>query len=84
MGLLDGLLKTQGDPMKAANADVLASYESRVKKINDLEDEIEKLSDDELRQEVFLPTRMADLSFLTCPRSVGYIVGILLFVICGL
>ena len=50
MGLLDDLLKSKGDPVKAANADVLMSYESRVKKINDLEDEIEGMTDDQLRQ----------------------------------
>lgn len=49
MGLLDGLLKSGGDPAVARNADVLTSYESRVKKINDLEDETEALSDDDLR-----------------------------------
>lgn len=50
MGLLDGLLQSKGDPVKAANADVLLSYESRVKKINDLEDEMEGMTDDQLRQ----------------------------------
>lgn len=50
MGLLDGLLKTPGDPAKNANADTLTSYEPRIKKINDLEAAIEDLSDEELRQ----------------------------------
>ena len=49
MGLLDGLKKSGGDVAKSRTADVLTTYESRVKQINDLEDDIEKLSDDELR-----------------------------------
>lgn len=50
MGLLDGLVKPQGDPVRNANADLLTSYEARVKRINDIEESIEELSDDELRQ----------------------------------
>ena len=50
MGLLEDLLQSKGDPVKAANADVLLSYESRVKKINDLEDEMEGMTDDQLRR----------------------------------
>lgn len=49
MGLLDGLIQSRGDPVKAANADVLTSYESRVKAINDFEQTIEDFTDDELR-----------------------------------
>lgn len=50
MGLLDDLLTSKTDPVSAANADVLVSYETRIKNINALEDTIEDLSDDELRQ----------------------------------
>lgn len=49
MGLLDDLLTSKTDPVSAANADVLVSYETRIKNINALEDTIEDLSDDELR-----------------------------------
>lgn len=49
MGLLDDLLTSRTDPVSAANADVLVSYETRIKNINALEDTIEDLSDDELR-----------------------------------
>lgn len=49
MGLLDDLLTSKTDPVSAANADVLVSYETRIKNINALEDTIEGLSDDELR-----------------------------------
>ena len=49
MGLLDGLVKPQGDPVRKANADLLTSYEARVKRINNLEDSVEEMSDDELR-----------------------------------
>lgn len=49
MGLLDDLLSSKADPVSAANADVLVSYETRIKNINALEDEIEDLTDDELR-----------------------------------
>eukprot|EP00752_Nemacystus_decipiens_P005037 g4574.t2 len=49
MGLLDDLLTSKTDPVRAANADVLVSYETRIKSINALEDTIEDLSDDELR-----------------------------------
>jgi len=49
MGLLDDLLTSKSDPVAAANADVLVSYEARIKNINALEDTIEELSDDELR-----------------------------------
>lgn len=52
MGLLDGLVKPQGDPVRNANADLLTLYEARVKRINDLEEDIEELSDDDLRRGV--------------------------------
>lgn len=50
MGLLDGLLKQPGNPVMRSSADLLTSYEARVDKINALEDEIEQLSDDQLRR----------------------------------
>lgn len=52
MGLLDGLLKPSGgSSLLRSSADILMAYESKVENINNLEHGIEKLSDDELRQD---------------------------------